>query len=104
MNHDVQQTLRFGPKGFALINLPAPDTRRWVPQRKAEVINAVRSGFLSMEEACTRYALSHEEFDAWYDAYERNGLVGLRASKPRKKRLLMTLEGYSKPRPGEHRL
>ena len=43
-------------------SLPPADTVRWVARRKAEVVAAVESGFLSMREACQRYSLSSEEF------------------------------------------
>lgn len=47
------------------IDLPPPDTKRWVARRKAVVVNAVRSGAISLEEVCRRYELSVEEFLAW---------------------------------------
>ena len=37
----------------------------WVIRRKAEVVAAVRGGLLSLEEACSRYTLTVEEFLAW---------------------------------------
>src|SRR6476659_6192312 len=48
--------------------LPPLDTKRWVTRRKAIVVNAVRSGALSIQEACQRYSLSLEEFLAWQSA------------------------------------
>ena len=42
--------------------LPPPATKRWVTRRKAIVVNAVRRGALSIQEACQRYSLSLEEF------------------------------------------
>jgi hypothetical protein len=33
-----------------------------VIRRKAQVVAAVRAGFLSLEEACSRYMLTVEEF------------------------------------------
>lgn len=55
-----------------------PPPGRWVPQRKAEVVDAVRCGFLSLDEACKRYALSIEEFLAWQHRIDLFGLAGLR--------------------------
>ena len=56
-----------------------PDNRmRWVPQRKAEVVEAVRGGHLTLDEACARYALSIEEFLAWQHGISLFGLAGLR--------------------------
>jgi hypothetical protein len=37
------------------IGLPPPNTQRWVARRKAVVVNAVRSGVISLEEVCRRY-------------------------------------------------
>ena len=71
-----------GPNGkwLSLADLPAPDTKRWVPRRKAEVVAAVRGGILSLDDACERYALTVEEFLSWQRNVERYGLQGLRAT------------------------
>jgi len=45
--------------------LPSPDTRRWVVRRKAVVVQAVRNGTITLQEACRRYSLSVEEFLGW---------------------------------------
>jgi len=59
------------------MELPSPQTKRWVPRRKAQVVAAVRSGVLSLDEACQRYALTVEEFLSWQRALDRFGLDGL---------------------------
>ncbi len=64
-----------------LDKLPAPETRRWVMRRKAQVVAAVRSGILTFEEACQRYSLSEEEFKSWMVLLDRHGLRGLRATR-----------------------
>jgi len=61
--------------------LPPPDTKRWVVRRKAIVVQAVRSGLISLQEACRRYNLSVEEFLAWQRAIERHGVPGLRVTR-----------------------
>ena len=43
-------------------DLPATDTPRWSPRRKAEVVAAVRGGLLTLDEARIRYTLTEEEF------------------------------------------
>ncbi len=58
--------------------LPPRDTTRWVASRKAQVVAAVESGLLTIEEAMTRYNLSLEEFYAWQRAMDRGGVAGLR--------------------------
>jgi hypothetical protein len=72
-----------GPDGnpLTLEDLPPPNTTRWVIRRKAEVVAAVRGGLLTLEEACARYNLSLEEFEAWRAAIERHGLQGLRTTR-----------------------
>jgi transposase-like protein len=67
-------------------DLPPPSTRRWVARRKAVVLRAIRSGAISVEEACRRYELSEEELLAWQRAFEAHGLPGLRASRLRYRR------------------
>ena len=64
-----------------VIDLPPPDTKRWVARRKAVVVDAVRSGAISLEEACRRYELSVEEFLAWQRAIEAHGVAGLRVTR-----------------------
>jgi Protein of unknown function (DUF1153) len=61
--------------------LPPPDTKRWVVRRKAVVVEAVRTGFIDLEEVCRRYNISPEEFLAWERAIERYGVPGLRVTR-----------------------
>ncbi len=70
-----------GPDGrmLRLSDLPSNDTKRWVIQRKAEVVIAVQGGLISLDEACARYRLSVEEYLSWQHAIARHGLDGLRA-------------------------
>jgi hypothetical protein len=72
-----------GPDGnpLTLEDLPPPNTTRWVIRRKAEVVAAVRGGLLTLEEACARYNLSAEEFEAWRTSIEKHGLQGLRTTR-----------------------
>jgi transposase-like protein len=61
--------------------LPPPTTKRWVVRRKAAVVAAVRSGDMTIEEACRIYQLSEEEFLSWQRAIEIHGLAGLRTTR-----------------------
>jgi hypothetical protein len=63
------------------VNLPPPDTKRWVARRKAMIVNAVHSGAMSLEEVCRYYALSVEEFVTWQRAIETHGIPGLRVTR-----------------------
>lgn len=61
-------------------NLPPANTTRWVASRKAQVVAAVESGLMTIEEAMARYNLSHEEFFSWQRAMDRAGVSGLRVA------------------------
>lgn len=77
-----------GPRSVALpdgsiltrADLPPVNTARWVASRKAAVVNGVRYGLLSPEEAMSRYDLSEEELLSWEHAIEEHGPAGLRAT------------------------
>ncbi|MFQ5786285.1 MAG: DUF1153 domain-containing protein [Alphaproteobacteria bacterium] len=62
-------------------DLPPPNTKRWVVRRKATVVAAVRTGLITLDEACSRYTLSVEEFLSWERAIEKHGLRGLRVTR-----------------------
>ncbi|HER34597.1 MAG TPA: DUF1153 domain-containing protein [Halothiobacillaceae bacterium] len=66
---------------MTLDDLPSPNTKRWVIRRKAQVVVAVRSGVISLDEACRRYNLSIEEFLSWQRLIDRHGIGGLRATR-----------------------
>ena len=64
-----------------MVEPPPANIKRWVPRRKAEVVAAVRGGALSLDDACSRYALSVEEFLSWEEAIHRFGPGGLSVAK-----------------------
>ena len=72
-----------GPTGtpLTLKDLPPSNTDRWVIRRKAEVVAAVRGGLLSLEEACSRYTLTVDEFLSWQMSIDQHGLAGLRTTR-----------------------
>jgi hypothetical protein len=78
-----KSTHTIGPCGEILTfdNLPSPDTLRWSVRRKAEVVSAIRGGFLTFDEACSRYGLTMEELTGWQRAVGRSGMHGLRATR-----------------------
>ena len=80
---DQRRKVVLGPNGNILTpaNLPSRTTGRWVVQRKAEVIAAVEGGLLSVEEACSRYGLTLDEFLSWQRAVAASGLSGLQVAK-----------------------
>ena len=85
----------------ALADLPPPDTRRWVPRRKAEVVAAVERGILTAIDACKRYNLTMEEFASWRQLAHRHGREGLRVTQLQKyqeRPLQRGAEAPSRPR------
>ena len=64
-----------------IIELPPTDTKRWTVRRKAAIVQAVRLGLISLEEASLCYALSVEELFGWQRAVERHGIHGLRVTR-----------------------
>lgn len=65
----------------SLEELPPPDTKRWVIRRKAAVVNGVRDGLLTLEQACERYDLTVEEFLSWQRLIDEHGVRALRVTK-----------------------
>src|SRR5256885_13722995 len=56
---------------LTLSDLPPAKTIRWVISRKTIVVDAVRGGLISLEDACCRYSLTLEEFSEWQTAIDR---------------------------------
>ena len=61
-------------------DLPRPG-QRWTVRRKATVIQAVRGGWVPIEEICEMYKISVDEFLAWERDVDRYGVPGLRATR-----------------------
>ena len=68
-------------KVAALALLPPSDTTRWTPRRKAEIVAAVRSGLISLDEACRRYNLTSDELAFWQHLFENHGVAALRVTR-----------------------
>jgi hypothetical protein len=85
MTDQVRPRVKYviGPDGspLTIADLPPANTRRWVIRRKAEVVAAVRGGLLSLDEACSRYTLTVEEFLSWQLSIDSHGLAGLRTTQ-----------------------
>ncbi|WP_102957614.1 DUF1153 domain-containing protein [Mangrovicella endophytica] len=85
MTDQVRPRVKYviGPDGspLTIADLPPSNTRRWVIRRKAEVVAAVRGGLLSLDEACSRYTLTVEEFLSWQASIDQHGLAGLRTTQ-----------------------
>jgi len=66
---------------MATSDLPSPHTKRWDTKSKAQVVEAVRKGSLSLECACEIYAMSVDEFLNWQSLLDRYGKKGLMATR-----------------------
>ena len=73
---------------------------RWVPQRKAEILDAVRRGSITLSQACTIYELSIEEFLTWQRGDALYGLAGLRATMAPQRRRTDYPDRRTKNAPG----
>jgi hypothetical protein len=62
--------------------LPKPH-QRWTVRRKAAVLEAVRGGWVPIEEVCEVYSISVDEFFAWERDLDRYGVPGLRTTRYR---------------------
>lgn len=62
-------------------DLPPSDTVRWSPHRKASVVDGLRRGIISIEEACRRYQLSADELRSWQRAIAAHGVGALRVTR-----------------------
>ena len=84
-------------------DLPPPNIRRWITRRKAEVVTAVRTGLLSLDEACVRYGITSEEFLSWQRLLAEHGLQGLRATRVQEYRHSAKGEGMADARSADMR-
>jgi hypothetical protein len=55
--------------------------QRWTVRRKSAVIEAVRGGWVPIDEICQLYSLSIDEFLAWERDIDRHGVHGLRTTR-----------------------
>ena len=67
----------FGP----MPDIPQPTVRRWTMRRKAAIVEAVRGGWIPIEEVCQTYGVSVDEFLAWERDIDQFGAPGLRATR-----------------------
>jgi hypothetical protein len=72
---------------LACSELPEPDTQRWTPTRKAQIVLALRSGLLTFDEACKRYGLAAEELACWERSFVWGGRRGLTRAGMRQRRI-----------------
>ena len=71
------------PTDASLDRVPELPSRsqRWTVRRKATVIEAVRAGWVPIEDVCELYNLSVDEFLAWERDIDRYGVPSLRATR-----------------------
>ena len=61
--------------------LPPAAVGRWTLRRKAEIVRAVRGGWVPIDEVCHFYSISADEFVAWERDLDRYGIPGLRTTR-----------------------
>ena len=71
-------------------DLPLPNTKRWVASREAAVMKAVRIGLISLEEACSLYDLTQDEYSSWQTAVARHGESALSATALKKESSILS--------------
>jgi hypothetical protein len=85
----VPRTAELPNEGFlSRGDLPPSTAKRWVASRKAVVVKAVRFGLVSLEEACSLYDLTQDEYCSWQTAVGRYGETALRATALKKYRAI----------------
>src|SRR5437868_3465499 len=52
MSDEYSFSLHRASAEYRDFDLPPPDTKRWVTRRIAVIVNAVRTGVISLEEVC----------------------------------------------------
>ena len=80
MEPEVAVDLLAGEFCSEMPNLPRLN-ERWTTRRKAAVIEAVRGGWVPIEEICRTYNLSVDEFLAWERDIDRYSVPGLRTTR-----------------------
>lgn len=58
---------------------------RWTARRKALLIIAIRNGMITPTAASERFAFAEDELSQWQQAFDRHGVDGLLATKPRRR-------------------
>jgi hypothetical protein len=89
------------PTENVAVGLPPSNIVRWSPQRKASVVQAVRSGLIGLDEACRRYQLSAEEFLEWQQALNVHGVGGLSVTRSKYYRHIRKADGRWRARGGQ---
>jgi hypothetical protein len=57
---------------------------RWTAGRKHDAVIAVRGNLLTREQLFAVHGITGDELNRWSDAYEREGIAGLRALRRRR--------------------
>ena len=58
---------------------------RWTAERKHDVLLAIEKQLLTPEQVFATHGISGDELNRWRQAYERDGMRGLRANPWRRK-------------------
>ena len=80
MQVDAADAERWSDDLYQVPELPRAG-QRWTVQRKAAVVEAVRGGWIPINEVCVLYDISIDEFVAWERDLDRYGVHGLRTTR-----------------------
>jgi hypothetical protein len=58
--------------------IPPASTKHWTAYRKAGVVQAIRDGRLTTEQACRRFGLGADELVHWIALHNTHGVGSLR--------------------------
>jgi hypothetical protein len=81
LDQEAQPGPQMSHASLTLDDLPPANTKRWVSGRKAAVVAGVRSGLISLEDACQRYGLTEDEFNSWAINLKNYGMAGLKTTR-----------------------
>lgn len=62
-------------------HLPRTSRTRWSYNRKGAVVQEIVAWKMTREEALTKYELSEEELNSWFELFGRFGVNGLRSTR-----------------------
>lgn len=66
-------------------DLPSPETIRWTPNKKFIVVQAIKGGLITKEEALDRWGMLENELRIWEEGFKSHGVNGLKTTHYQKR-------------------